>query len=71
MDCAMSVPLSLTPLDTSTDPVVVRRLPFVFAKRHGVLLQVGGDGVRVAFRPGLTTYFTPIPCPATSRVAYN
>ncbi len=36
----MSVPLSLTPLDTSTDPVVVRRLPFVFAKRHGVLLQV-------------------------------
>lgn len=46
----MSVPLSLTPLDTSTDPVVVRRLPFVFAKRHGVLLQVGGDGVRVAFR---------------------
>lgn len=48
----MSVPLSLTPLDTSTDPVVVRRLPFVFAKRHGVLLQVGDDGVRVVFRPG-------------------
>lgn len=48
----MSVPLSLTPLDTSTDPVVVRRLPFAFAKRHGVLLQVGDDGVRVVFRPG-------------------
>lgn len=48
----MSVPLSLDPLDPPAGPLVVRRLPFVFAKRHGVLLQVGDDGVRVVFRPG-------------------
>lgn len=44
----MSVPPSLDLLDSPAEAAAVRRLPFAFAKRHGVLLQAG----RVVYRPG-------------------
>ncbi|MCU9949119.1 type II secretion system ATPase GspE [Pseudomonas sp. PDM13] len=46
---------SASPLDSVDSPaeaVSLRRLPFAYAKRHGVLVQVGADGARLVYRPG-------------------
>ena len=52
MDCAMSVSTPFDAPDASAEPVALRRLPFAFAKRHGVLVHLGADGARVVYRPG-------------------
>jgi general secretion pathway protein E len=54
MDSAMS---SLTASDLANMPAEAlnqRRLPFTFAKRHGVLLQMTAEGVRLAYRAGVS-----------------
>ena len=52
MHCAMSVSPSFDAPDAAAEPVALPRLPFAFAKRHGVLVHLGADGVRVVYRPG-------------------
>ena len=42
----------LDPVDSPAEAVSLRRLPFAYAKRHGVLVQVGADGARLVYRPG-------------------
>jgi len=48
----MSVSPSFDAPDAAAEPVALPRLPFAFAKRHGVLVHLGADGVRVVYRPG-------------------
>ncbi|MGC8115310.1 type II secretion system ATPase GspE [Metapseudomonas otitidis] len=42
----------LEPVDSPAEAVSLRRLPFAFAKRHGVLVQIGAEGARLVYRPG-------------------
>jgi general secretion pathway protein E len=42
----------LTPADALPPAADLRRLPFAFAKRHGVLLQLTAEGPRLAYREG-------------------
>ena len=39
-------------LDAMTGTPAPRRLPFAFARRHGVLLLEGTDGLRLGLRQG-------------------
>ena len=39
-------------IDEPSGELDTRRLPFAFAKRHGVLLLATADGLQLAYRPG-------------------
>jgi hypothetical protein len=52
MDPAMLSVTTPDLLDSPGEAADARRLPFAFAKRHGVLLIATASGMHLAYRPG-------------------